>query len=111
VTFCVSPVSFAWSAGDASFSGVTGRVDVTELDNDTAGVIVNQPNGPMVISADGTVTATYTVRLTSAPTSDVTITPVSDGLTTESPSALTFRRCPIPAAFTRELDQIALVLG
>ncbi len=85
-----SPIAFAWSAGDASFSGVTGRVDVTVLDNDTAGVIVNQPNGPMVISADGTVTGTYTVRLTSAPTSDVTITPVGDGLTTESLSSLTF---------------------
>jgi len=60
---------------------VTGRVAVTVLDNDTAGVIVSQPNGPMVISADGTLTASYTVRLTSAPTSDVTITPVNDGLT------------------------------
>jgi hypothetical protein len=86
----VSPVTFAWTAGDASFSSVTGRVAVTVLDNDTAGVIVSQPNGPMVISADGTVTASYTVRLTSAPTSNVTITPVNDGLTTESPPSLTF---------------------
>jgi Ca2+-binding RTX toxin-like protein len=84
------PVTTSYVSGDASYSGVTSRVDVTVLNNHTAGAIVTQSNGSMVVSADGTITDTYTVRLTSAPTANVTITPVNDGLTVEAPSALTF---------------------
>jgi len=72
----------------AGQSTISETLAVTVADNDVPGVLVAQSNGNTLV-ADG-VTDTYTVRLTSAPTGTVTITPHNDGLTTETASTLTF---------------------
>ena len=64
------------------------EVSVTVNDNDTAGVSVS----PTSLSVDESGTTTYTVVLTTEPSSTVTVTPSSDdtGAATLSPSSLTF---------------------
>ncbi|HLL19927.1 MAG TPA: hypothetical protein VK439_14190, partial [Rubrivivax sp.] len=80
------------SADPAYFAGgkslVQETLAVTVADDDVPGVLVQQSNGSTLVSNG--VSDSYTVRLTSAPTGTVTITPRNDGLTTQSPGALTF---------------------
>ncbi|HLL12666.1 MAG TPA: hypothetical protein VK570_16505, partial [Rubrivivax sp.] len=80
------------SADAAYFAGGKSSVQetlaVTVADDDVPGVLVQQSNGSTLVSSG--VSDTYTVRLTSAPTGTVTITPSNDGLTTQSPVPLTF---------------------
>ncbi len=60
------------SSKDANYMKLTGQqVTVTNLDNDSAGVVV-APTSGLVTSESGK-TATFTVKLTSSPTADVNI--------------------------------------
>jgi subtilisin-like proprotein convertase family protein len=78
----------------SSDSGYSGRdaadVSVTNTDDDVAGIVVTPTSGLVTTEAGGT--ATFTVVLTSVPTSDVTIGLSSSDLTegTVSPASLTF---------------------
>ncbi|UUZ54422.1 hypothetical protein LP419_39745 [Massilia sp. H-1] len=75
----------------------SAKFDVQVVDNDSAGVLIDQSNGSTIVVADNPDTAadeattdTYTVRLTKAPTHDVTITMQPDDLATTTPLTLTF---------------------
>ncbi len=76
---------------DASYSGLDAAdVSVTNLDNDSAGILVNPTTGLVTTEAGGQ--ASFTVVLLSQPTQNVTI-PVSSSDTTEgtvSTTLLTF---------------------
>ena len=81
-TLTVQP-NAAYSAGGASATA-------TIADDDSIGITVTPTNGLMTTEAGGT--ATFTVRLNSLPTSDVTITLSSSdtGEATVTPATLTF---------------------
>jgi len=85
-----SLVLAAATSGDGNYSGQNpADVSATNTDNDTAGFTVSAASGNTV--EDGT-TATFTVKLTSQPTNDVTFG-LTSSVTTEgtvSPSTLTF---------------------
>ena len=69
----------------AGASTVSETLAVTVADNDVPGVLVQQSNGSTLVTAGSSpVSDTYAVRLNSAPTGTVTITPLSDGTTTAS---------------------------
>ncbi|HEY9237367.1 MAG TPA: hypothetical protein VIP10_00890, partial [Burkholderiaceae bacterium] len=86
------------SSGTTEYDGLTGQLAVSVYDNDNPGVIIVESNGATrVVNDDLTTTAvnegvpdTYTVRLTSAPTADVTLTIGNDGQFTTHPTTLTF---------------------
>src|SRR5207249_6779117 len=67
-----------------------GNVVVTNLDDDTAGIVVSPTSGLVTTEAGGT--ATFTVVLTSQPTANVTIglTSSNTGEGTVSPASLIF---------------------
>lgn len=80
-------------SNDAKYQGLippNGNVTVTNLDDDSPGVIVTATPG--IFTAEPSGTATFTVALQSQPTADVTIplasTKTSEG--TVSPASLTF---------------------
>jgi len=81
------------TSNDKEYSGKVppvANVTVTNLDDDTAGVLVKKPT-PFVTS-EPNVTTTFTVELSSQPTADVTI-PLSSSKPSEgtvSPASLTF---------------------
>jgi len=78
-------------SSDSSYSGRDADdVSVTNTDDDTAGIVVTPTSGLVTTEAGGA--ATFTVVLTSVPTSDVSIGLTSDDLTegTVSPASLTF---------------------
>ena len=83
----------------AGYAGLAKQLAVEVYDNDYAGVIVSESDGSTRVTKDdpGTPSVdeslpgdTYTLRLTSAPTADVTIGVVTDGQTAASPTPLTF---------------------
>ena len=74
---------------DTGYQGIMiASVDVTVTDNDTLGMTVT----PSTLDVDEGDTATYTVKLNTAPTGDVTVAIASDdtGAATVSPASLTF---------------------
>jgi hypothetical protein len=79
------------SADSAYFEGgestISESLAVNVYDNDAAGVLIQQSNSNTLVSEG--VTDTYSIRLTKAPTDTVTITPVTDGLTTVAPVTFT----------------------
>jgi hypothetical protein len=78
-------------SSDSSYSGRDAAdVSVTNSDDDLANIVVSPTSGLVTTEAGGT--ATFTLVLTSVPTSDVTIGLSSSDLTegTVSPAALTF---------------------
>ncbi|MFN9437240.1 MAG: S8 family serine peptidase, partial [Planctomycetota bacterium] len=76
-----SAVLGAATSTDSSYSGLNpSDVNLTNTDDDTAGITVSAPSGTTTTEAGGTVT--FTVRLNSEPTANVTI-PVSSNDTTE----------------------------
>ncbi len=81
----------ATSTDTTGYSGMNASdVTVTNQDNDTAGIIVNPQAGLITTEAGGT--ATFTVRLNSQPTANVTIG-ISSNTTSEGnpfPTSLTF---------------------
>ena len=66
-----------------------GQGQGTILNDDIAGVLITQSGGSTNVT-EGGATDTYTVALTSQPTSDVTITPSPDSQVTVNPPSLTF---------------------
>ncbi len=78
-------------SGDSSYAGRDAAdVSVTNTDDDVAAIVVTPTSG--LVTSEGGGTATFTVVLTSVPTSDVTIGLSSSDLTegTVSPASLTF---------------------
>ncbi|MEO8901331.1 MAG: Calx-beta domain-containing protein [Polyangiaceae bacterium] len=60
------------SSNDATYAKLTAQqVNVTNLDNDSAGVVVTPTTG--LVTSEAGKTATFTVKLTSSPTADVNI--------------------------------------
>jgi len=75
---------------DMNYNGINAAdVSVTNVDDDTAGITVSAASGPTTESGGQ---ATFTIRLNSEPTADVTVGLTSNDLTegTVSPSSLTF---------------------
>ncbi|MBW6493254.1 MAG: hypothetical protein K0B16_01635 [Burkholderiaceae bacterium] len=77
------------------YDGTNFKVKV--VDNDRAGILIDQSDGNTIVVADDPATGadesvpdSYTVRLTKAPTDDVTVTMLPDNLTTTVPTTLTF---------------------
>ena len=88
-------ISHSATSADAKYRGITiASVTARVVDNDGAGVTVNEFDGVSVTEAAGAGrTDTYTVRLVTQPTASVTIAMTSSGDTdaaTVSPSTLTF---------------------
>lgn len=78
-------------SADPAYNGLDpDDVEVTNINNDHANVIVQAP--PLLIVTEGGTTATFRVRLSTAPTSTVTCTLQSSDLSegTVSPTTLTF---------------------
>ena len=87
-----SPIAFAAISGDPAYAGVAiPPVTVTIVDNDTASIVVAPTSGLVTTEAGGT--TTFTVRLSTIPTSTVTIGLSSSDTTegTVAPSSLTFQ--------------------
>ncbi|MCB1901934.1 MAG: hypothetical protein KDH16_21765, partial [Rhodocyclaceae bacterium] len=85
------------SASGSGYDGVTSQLAVKVYDNDNPGVIIQQSDGGTHVVLDDpntvgdqSVSDSYTVRLTSAPIANVTITIDTDGQTTTAPTTLTF---------------------
>ncbi len=79
------------ASGDSGYSGRDAAdVSVTNTDDDVAGIVVTPTSGLVTTEVGGT--ATFTVALTSVPTSNVTIGLSSSDLTegTVAPASLTF---------------------
>ncbi|MBE2267055.1 MAG: right-handed parallel beta-helix repeat-containing protein, partial [Anaerolinea sp.] len=78
------------TSGDATYNGIAAAdVNVTNTDDDTAGVTVNPTVGLITTEAGGT--AAFTVVLTSQPTADVTVNLTSSDLSEGAvPTAITF---------------------
>ena len=88
-------ISHSATSADAKYRGITiASVTARVVDNDGAGVTVNEFDGVSVTEAAGAGrTDTYTVRLVTQPTASVTIAMTSSGDTdaaTVSPATLTF---------------------
>ncbi len=79
------------TSSDTRYNGMNpADVSLTNQDDDTAGVTVSAPSGTATTEAGGTVT--FTIRLNSEPTANVTI-PLSSSKTTEgtvAPTSLVF---------------------
>ena len=86
-----SVIIAAATSGDAGYNGLNpADVELTNSDDDTAGISVSSPSGTSTTEAGGAVT--FTVMLNSEPTADVTIA-LSSSDTTEgsvSPGTLVF---------------------
>ncbi len=86
-----SIVTAAATSSDTNYQGMNPPdVPCTNTDNDTAGITVTAALGLSTTEAGGT--ATFTIRLTSEPTADVTIGLASNDLTegTVAPASITF---------------------
>ncbi len=82
-------VSLLASSNDSGYAGYDLEVPVNITDNDSAGVIVTQSGGSTDIT-EGGATDTYTLRLNSQPTADVTVTVAPDSQATVDHGTLTF---------------------
>ncbi|MEH6737785.1 MAG: hypothetical protein V7695_04455, partial [Sulfitobacter sp.] len=69
------------SDGARYAAAAEGELDVTVIDGDTAGVVIRETDGNTLIVDRAGETDTYTMRLTKAPTDDVTINISEDGQT------------------------------
>ncbi len=89
------------TSGDAAYNGVkTKSIAVTVIDNDFTPLNLGHSNGWTTVAEGGAagnstdtlvrVSDTFTVNLARAPTANVTVTLVTDGQITVSPSTLTF---------------------
>jgi hypothetical protein len=76
------------AAGGGSL-GTPSTAVVTVTDDDTAGVVVTQSGGSTAV-AEGRATDSYTLALTTRPSSNVTITLVPDTQVVGTPGSLTF---------------------
>ena len=84
-----STITHAATSSDSDYNGISiAGVTATITDNDTAGVVVTETGGTNV--TEGGATDSYTIKLSSQPTADVTFTVSTDGKTGVSPASLTF---------------------
>ena len=84
--------SVTHAVSGADYVGVSaGTVNVTLTDDDTKGVVISETAITLAESGSGN-SLKYTVKLSSKPTGNVTVTPASSpaGLVTVSPTPLTF---------------------
>src|SRR5690606_34491991 len=84
-------VTAAATSADANYSGVNpANVQVTNTDNDSAGISVNPTSG--LVTTEAGDTATFTVVLDTQPSADVSIALSSSDTTegTVAPASLTF---------------------
>lgn len=82
-------ITHAVSSTDPNFNGVSvAGVSAAILDNDHAGVVVEEGGGIAV--AEGGATDAYTIQLASQPTADVVISISTDSQVTTTPLSLTF---------------------
>ncbi len=90
----VSPIrhSVVNASSANEYDDLSELLGVEAYDDDTAGVLVQQTDGKTFVTKDGSITDTYTVRLTSAPAlgATVTINPITDGQTSVAPPSLSF---------------------
>ncbi|MFO1326856.1 MAG: Calx-beta domain-containing protein [Rubrivivax sp.] len=82
-------VGLSASSSDGGYNGLSSTVALTNDDNDVAGLVTGAVSRHTTEAGQ---TATFTVRLASQPTADVTVTVASDDTTegTAGPAALTF---------------------
>ncbi|ABS27125.1 Calx-beta domain-containing protein [Anaeromyxobacter sp. Fw109-5] len=83
-------VNLSATSTDPGYGGRTGSVSVTNADDDAAGIAVSAPSG--LSTSEAGLQVTFTVVLTSEPTSDVTV-PITSSDPTEgtvAPAPLTF---------------------
>ncbi|RUY91989.1 hypothetical protein, partial [Mesorhizobium sp. M7A.F.Ca.CA.001.10.2.1] len=57
-----------------------GYVDIDVIDNDSAGAVVLESEGNTLLNGDGSDTDDYTIRLTKAPSTNVSVAVLTDGL-------------------------------
>lgn len=83
-------INLTASTSDAAYSPVSGSVSLTNIDNDTAGISITGLSGSTTSEAGGS--ASFSVKLTSEPTANVTVSVVSSNLSegSVSPTTLTF---------------------
>jgi uncharacterized repeat protein (TIGR01451 family) len=106
-------VSFVVSSADASYNGFPmSAVSVQVDDNDTAGVSVSEPGGNTAVT-EGGATDSYTVVLSSQPTSDVAVILGVGAQASLSPSNLTFTAANwnVPQTVTVTATDDAVVEG
>jgi putative cell wall-binding protein len=86
----IGEITHAATSSDSNYNGIA-IVDVTAsiTDNDTAGLSVVQSGGTTQ-AAEGGAGDSYTIALTSEPTSNVTVTLAPNSQVTATPSPLTF---------------------
>ncbi len=91
ITYSIIPAPAV--SGDVNYNGLTpSSITVINDDNDTAGVIVNAATNPL-ITTESAGKATFTVKLRTKPTSNVTFTGITSSNTTAgtvAPANLTF---------------------
>lgn len=81
------------TSGDAAYAAITpASINLSNIDNDSAGITVSAASGNTTEAAGPGHTATFTVVLTSQPVANVTVNYDSNDLTegTVSPTSLTF---------------------
>jgi hypothetical protein len=93
-TTFVASLAITTASSDALYNGSPGPLVVTVTDDDTAGFVFDEDVArlgqlPSLAMAEGA-TDTYTVRLNSQPTGDVTLALSAQGLVSVSPSSVVF---------------------
>lgn len=92
-------ITHSSSSTDAFYNGIpVASVAAGVLDNE-AGLIFTETSGGTAVT-EGGATDTYTVRLLSAPTANVVVTPIGLGEVSFSPSSLTFTSANFATAQT-----------
>ncbi len=85
-----SIVTGAALSNDPNYSGLNPvDLSVTNIDNDTAGLVITESGGSTNVT-EGGVSDSYTVRLASQPIANVTVNVGAGGQLTTSPTSLTF---------------------
>lgn len=92
-------ITHAAASADANYNAIpVGSVTAAITDNDVPGVTINESGGSTQVNEEGPTSDTYTVRLNTQPTNNVTITINCGVEATCAPSPLTFTMgaCPGP---------------
>lgn len=78
------------ASGDAGYAGLTSNVSGLCLDNDSKNLVINA-SGSLQVSEGSAQSATYTIRLSQAPSASVTVSLANaDGYVQLSPTSLVF---------------------
>jgi hypothetical protein len=86
-----SIITHSASSTDLNYNGISvSAVTAQIIDNDTVGVTIVESDGVTQVNEEAVTSDSYTLRLNTQPTANVTITVTSDSQTTVSPTTLTF---------------------